>query len=61
MSGEEIKAKHCDECRHFDQPTALTRPPCAIGNKPRFYKPKHGRDDDWGWKRKCNDFEEVKK
>jgi hypothetical protein len=32
---------------------------CGKGHKPRFYLPKIGNPyfTNWGWKRKCNDFE----
>ena len=50
------KAKNCEECRHFLSGGIL----CVEGHNPRFYKPKHERDGDWGWKRRCEDFEKLK-
>jgi hypothetical protein len=35
---------------------------CEKGHKPKFYKPKrwdkYGVHSDWGWKRRCGDFQE---
>lgn len=45
-------AKHCDECRHFGGPVG---PVCQLGHNPRFYI--HGFPNDWGRKRRCDDFE----
>lgn len=58
-----MKAKNCDECKFFHAPSELRpRASCAKGHKPRFYSPKNGNpyDFDWGWKRRCNDFEQEK-
>jgi hypothetical protein len=27
-------------------------------HRPRFYKPRHEGDTNWGWRRRCEDFEE---
>lgn len=56
-----MKAKHCDECIHFHNPSEIRpRAGCAMGHKPRFYKPKNLHCvvfvRNWGWKRKCDDF-----
>lgn len=50
-----MKAAHCDECKWFAQETY--EHVCRKQHYPRFYQPKHTRDSDWGWKRKCEDFE----
>lgn len=58
-----MKAKHCDFCQHHDYARIKKqeRLICKKGHKPRFYMPKDDFDaqwgDDWGWKRRCNDFE----
>lgn len=35
--------------------TVLT---CALGHKPRFFKPRFIHDYNWGWKRNCADYEQ---
>ena len=52
-----MKTQNCNECKYL---TDDENDPCTLGNKPRFYKPKN--DDpyaDFGYKKKCVDFEEV--
>ena len=57
-----MKARHCDECCHFDlKEDEFGRPippVCLKGHRPRFYMPKGPMDGDWGYKRRCEDFEE---
>ena len=31
---------------------------CALGHKPRFFKPRFIHDYNWGWKRNCADYEQ---
>lgn len=51
--------RHCDECEHWDETlAAYLLPPCGIGHKPRFYKPDKSDSNNWGWKRKCEDYKE---
>ena len=51
------KAKHCDECKHFYYHVGADMRECQKGRKPRFYSPVIAiRVQDWGWKRKCEDF-----
>lgn len=54
------RAKHCHECRYMgDQARGI----CWAGHRPRFYQPKTLRAaiyGDWGWKRRCSDFEKLK-
>ena len=50
------KAKHCEDCNHFRYGYSEEHL-CAKGNHPRFYKLKSIFDDDFGWKRRCEDFE----
>lgn len=47
--------RHCDECTRW---YAEMRE-CAKGHKPRFYQPTRIMDNNWGWKRKCEDFKEL--
>lgn len=54
-----MKARHCDECHWFARESY--EHVCRKQHYPRFYKPKHPRDMDWGWKRKCEDFKEALK
>ena len=54
-----MKTRHCDECTHCDF-TVNDKMHCNKGHKPRFYMPKGTYphfENDWGWKRKCADFE----
>lgn len=62
-----IEMRNCDECEHADY-NFIVSPPikgcefkCTKGHKPRFYKPRHAADGylafDWGYKRRCEDFE----
>ena len=30
---------------------------CMQAHRPRFYTPRPETDPDWGWKRRCSDFE----
>lgn len=32
---------------------------CSDGHRPRFYKPTGTLDQDYGWKRKCADFDSA--
>ena len=73
--GAAMKAKQCDECRHFyigaasrvPENLIVTKELCAFpgcvaclrGHCPRFYVPQSETDDTWGWKRRCDDFKEV--
>jgi hypothetical protein len=59
------KAQACDFCQHFDfgatsesEPFAwIRKPSCAKGHKPRFFQPRGPMDQDWGWKRRCDEFQ----
>lgn len=60
MNTENVAATvHCSECVHFALKPVFKASvaECASGHSPRFYAPKSPLDKDWGWKRKCNDFE----
>jgi hypothetical protein len=54
------QAKQCDECRHSGWDSVKGTVTCAKGHKPRFYQPRHMGDELWGWKRRCDEFEERK-
>ncbi len=61
-----MKAKHCDECANEGPyfPDNEYKFNCLLGHKPRFYQPRspYPHDgNDWGWKRKCEDFKEKAK
>lgn len=53
------RAKHCDECRHW-RGGSFGAPDCAKGHKPRFYLPTRIMAQNWGYKRRCEDFKETK-
>ena len=53
--------RHCDWCAHRRRYVEgkAESPPCELGHKPRFYRPKDDvdpHDSSWGWKRRCEDF-----
>lgn len=60
-----MKAQWCHECKHYDAEIVPHEGwPCVEGHKPRFYKPltlSQAHSDEWGWKRKCEDFERSEK
>jgi len=53
-----MKTRHCDECKFCDF-RKMGEMTCGKGHKPRFYMPrdKYPYLTDWGWKRKCADYE----
>ena len=56
--------KHCDECKHGCYQGQIGETfVCKLGHKPRFYKPAgwdpYGMHSDWGWKRRCDDFNQI--
>lgn len=62
-----MNAKHCDTCQHKTVEEAILTGgqwktcvlTCAIGHKPRFFKPRYIHDYEWGWKRKCEDYKNA--
>jgi len=54
----EMKASHCDECKHFNDEDVPGAKVCEKNHKPRWYAQKNDNphDLDWGWKRVCADF-----
>ena len=55
------KTRHCEECQHRIWSAEYANTPkhlqCWKGHAPRFYMPQSPIDQDWGWKRKCHDYE----
>ncbi len=52
-----MKTKHCDKCKHY---TNNENEVCELEYKPRFYVPRNSPYSDFGYKKKCKDFEELK-
>lgn len=48
------KTHDCQECKHHDFSGDKLK--CLEGHKPRFFTPRSPVDDNWGWKRRCEDF-----
>ena len=59
-----MKAVHCNQCKHATYGYEyIPKLICAKGHKPRYYNPttiKQTHSGDWGYKRKCVDYEEKK-
>ena len=68
------KANLCEECKffkiieapvaefdHIDGSICMFNVICKLGHKIRYYNPKHMNDDNFGWKRRCDDFRKEKK
>jgi hypothetical protein len=53
------EAKRCEQCKHYDDFAAWEAwgNACNLGHKPRWYRPKKIGDLDYGFKRKCEDYE----
>lgn len=49
-----MKEKNCDECKYQKWIGLMMK--CSKNHKPKFYLPKNELDQDWGYKRKCEDF-----
>ncbi len=58
-----MKTRYCDECRHFNDEDLKGAKVCYKGYKPKWYSQKNDSpyDLDYGYKRKCEDFEEITK
>ena len=57
-----MKAANCADCKHFAFKASLLNL-CKRGHKPRFYIPQtmaQANIGDFGWKRRCEDFKEMK-
>jgi len=59
-----LKTRHCEECRYFSCVFDMASShdvdaTCTKGHRLRFYKPRSITDDDYGYKRRCEDFEPI--
>lgn len=51
-------ASHCDDCAHWDRESdTYTADDCKMGHRPRFFVPRGPLDSEYGFKRRCDDFE----
>lgn len=48
-------ASRCDLCTKWTGTL-----PCGAGHRPRLYSPLSPVDDEWGWKRRCDDFDPIR-
>jgi len=53
-----IKTRHCDECANH-RPVLGNELACVLDHKPRWFAPKSVLDQNYGWKRRCEDFREL--
>ena len=55
-----METRHCDECRHYNDEDVPGANVCEKGHKPRWYSQRNDNphDLDYGYKRKCADYEE---
>jgi hypothetical protein len=51
------KTRKCDDYSHGHWNPVNGTLICAKGHKPRFYKPLYVGDDNWGWKRRCENYQ----
>lgn len=61
MFVSKIKTQFCNECIHADFHHDGRLRKCNKGHKPKFYLPQDYLDDNYGYKRKCEDFEPTAK
>lgn len=56
-----IKMRYCDECANH-RAVIGNELACALDHKPRWFSPKNDnpRDQNYGWKRRCEDFREMR-
>lgn len=54
-----METRHCDECKHFNDEDVPGTMACKKNHKPRWYAQKTDNpyDFDYGYKRKCGDYE----
>ena len=57
---KQMVTRHCDECANH-MSVLGNELACALDHKPRWYSPKGPMDFNYGWKRRCADFKELKK
>ena len=53
------QTRQCADCTLGNWDASIGAFDCTVGHKPRFYKPRHSNDTEWGWKRKCKDFRPI--
>ena len=57
-----MKTINCEICKKFEYVYSEGKKGmiggCALGYKLRFFKPKHERDDEWGYRKKCLRYDE---
>lgn len=58
-----METRNCDECKHFNDEDVPGARVCEKNHKPRWYAPKNDNpyDLDYGYKRKCGDYEKPAK
>lgn len=54
-----IPTRHCDECAHH-RAVIGNELACAYDHKPRWFSPKSPIDQNYGWKRRCEDFRPIR-
>jgi hypothetical protein len=52
-----VKTQQCYQCAHRNFEAELDSI-CDKGHKPKFFIPRSALDQNYGWKRKCADYEE---
>ena len=57
-----METRNCDECKHFNDEDVPGAKVCEKNHKPRWYAQKNDNphDTDYGYRRKCDDYEERK-
>lgn len=54
------KVQHCDECRYWHGFVGIPGERCDKGHQPRFYMPRGPMDQEFGYKRRCADYEQSR-
>jgi hypothetical protein len=59
-----VVTRNCDQCAHathWSDNSGRVHLQCLKGHRPRFYTPLKGNPySNYGWKRRCEDYEESK-
>lgn len=58
-----METRNCDDCKHFKDEDIAGARVCEKNHKPRWYAQKNDNphDTDYGYKRKCGDYEATAK
>lgn len=58
-----METRNCDECKHFNDEDVPGAKVCEKNHKPRWYAQKsdNPHDTDYGYRRKCKDYEATTK